>query len=152
MSKKKMKKLIINNNDSEDNNISNTDYSAIITNITGHMYKLVDQATEMKNNMKGIEFNQIKEFSENDKIQSICDNEKSILRNLNLFEYVSPFQPFFILNDYERNMVNYFNNYGVNNDERILVKTKIEFMFENAEKEIDNALTEINNIIGDLEL
>ena len=88
------------------------------------MYKLVDQATEMKNNMKGIEFNQIKEFSENDKIQSICDNEKSILRNLNLFEYVSPFQPFFILNDYERNMVNYFNNYGVNNDERILVKTK----------------------------
>ena len=152
MSKKKMKKLIINNNDSEDNNISNTDYSAIITNITGHMYKLVDQATEMKNNMKEIEFNQIKEFSENDKIQSICDNEKSILRNLNLFEYVSPFQPFFILNDYERNMVNYFNNYGVNNDERILVKTKIEFMFENAEKEIDNALTEINNIIGDLEL
>ena len=140
------------NENTENNNVSYIDYNEIMTKINGYVYKLVDQATEMKNDMKQIEFNQIKEFSENDKIQSICDNEKNVLRELNLFEYVSPFQPFFILNDYEKNMDNYFNNFIVNKDERNLVKTKIELMFENAEKEVDIALTEINNIIGDLEL
>ena len=143
-----------NNNDREieNSNLSNIEYNEIISKISGHIYKLIDKATEMKNNMKEIEFNQIKEFSENDKIQGICDNEKNVLHKLNIFEYASPFQPFFILNTYERNMANYFNNYGVNNEERIMVKAKIELMFENVENEIDIVLSQIDDIIGDLEI
>ena len=105
----------------------------------------------MKKSLKDIDFNQINDSNEG-KINAICENEKKVLRKLDCYEYLSPIQPFFILNTYERNMVKYFNNYGVNNDERIYIKTKIELMFENVENEVDIALAEINKIIGDKEI
>ena len=136
--------------DDDKSNKEEFDYNEMITKISGSVYKLVDQANEMKSNLKDIDFSQID--ANDEKIDAICENEKEVLKRLNVFEYVSPFQPFFILNTYERNMAKYFNNYGVNCDERLYVKTKIELMFENVEKEVDNTLAEIESIIGNKEL
>ena len=141
----------IDNENDDINNKGEFDYNEMITKISGNVYKLVDQATEMKNNLKDINFDQIADAND-EKINAICENEKEVLKKLNVFDYVSPFQPFFILNTYERNMAKYFNNYGVNCDERLYVKTKIELMFENVEKEVDNTLAEIESIIGNKEL
>ena len=44
------------------------------------------------------------------------------------------------------------SNYGVNNDDRILVKSKIELMFENVENEIDKTLIDIEKIIGNIDI
>lgn len=141
-------------NENENNYNSNKeeiDYNKMITNISGNVYKLVDQANEMKSNIKDIDFDHIDD-SNDEQINAICENEKLVLKKLNVYEYVSPFQPFLILNTYERNMAKYFNNYGVNCDERLYIKSKIELMFENVEKEVDNTLEEIENIIGNKEL
>ena len=101
--------------------------------------------------MKEIDFEQIQD-SNDEKIQNICENEKVFLKKMNLNDYVNPFYPFYKLNEYERNMAKYFNNYGVNSDERISIKTKIELLFQTVENEVDSVLTEIDNIIGDKEL
>ena len=135
----------------KENNLNNFSYNEIISNISKNIYKLVDKAQEMKKSLKDIDFSQINDSNEG-KINAICENEKKVLRKLDCYEYLSPIQPFFILNTYERNMVKYFNNYGVNNDERIYIKTKIELMFEKVENEVDIALAEINKIIGDKEI
>lgn len=139
-------------NDNEKNhenyNTEQFNYNEIITKITENVYNLVEQAIEMKNNIKNIDYSQAND-SDDGKIPAIVDNEKKVLKKLNVFDYVSPFQPFFILNTYERNMHKYFNNYGMNNDERIYMKTQIELMFENAENEIDNTFAEIEKIFGD---
>ena len=145
----------INENDNDNDNEKNNDnekfnYNDIITKISEHVYKLVDQAKEMKDNIKNIDFSQNNDDDE--RIHAIIENEKKVLKKLDVFEYVSPFQPFFILNTYERNMHKYFNNYGVSNDERIYIKTQIELMFENVENEVDNTLAEIDKIIGDKKL
>lgn len=135
-----------NNENDKEKNINNFNYNEIISKISKNIYKLVDKAQEIKDNLKDIDFSQIKDSNEA-KIEAICDNEKKVLRKMDCFEYLSPFQPFFILNTYERNMAKYFNSYGVSNDERIFVKTKIELMFQNVENEVDNALNEIKKII-----
>ena len=141
----------INENDNEKNNDNEKfNYNDIITKISEHVYKLVDQAKEMKDNIKNIDFSQ--DNDDDERIHAIIENEKKVLKKLDVFEYVSPFQPFFILNTYERNMHKYFNNYGVSNDERIYIKTQIELMFENVENEVDNTLAEIDKIIGDKKL
>ena len=144
-----------NNNDIENNKEKNNseqfDYNDIITKISDNIYKLVDHATDVKNNMKEIDFEQIQD-SNDEKIQNICENEKIFLKKMNLNDYVNPFYPFYKLNEYERNMAKYFNNYGVNSDERISIKTKIELLFQTVENEVDSVLTEIDNIIGDKEL
>ena len=44
------------------------------------------------------------------------------------------------------------SNYGVNTDDRILVKSKIELMFENVENEIDKTLIEMEKIIGNIDI
>ncbi len=155
----KIGKNIIEENNEEDNkeddnekNIENFNYNKVINNISDNIYKLVDKATEMKNSLENIDFSQVQDKTKNQKISDICENEKKILKKLDVFEYVSPFQPFFILNTYERNMAKYFNNYGVNYDERIYIKTQIELLFENVENEVDNALTEIEKIIGNKDI
>ena len=141
----------LENDNFQEEKENNFNYNEIISKISKNIYKLVDKAQEIKDNLKDIDFSQIKDSNEA-KIKAICDNEKKVLRKMDCFEYLSPFQPFFILNTYERNMAKYFNSYGVSNDERIFVKTKIELMFQNVENEVDNALNEIKKIIGDKEL
>ena len=141
-----------NKEDDNEKNIENFNYNQVINNISDNIYKLVDKATEMKNSLKDIDFTQVQDKTNNQKVSDICENEKKILKKLDVYEYVSPFQPFFILNTYERNMAKYFNNYGVNNDERIYIKTKIELLFENVENEVDNALSEIEKIIGNKDI
>ena len=141
----------VDNENDEKSNKEEFDYNEMITKISGNVYKLVDHATEMKSNLKDIDFSHIDDSNDR-KINEICENEKKVLKKLDVYEYVSPFQPFFILNTYERNMAKYFNNYGVNCDERLYIKTKIELMFENVEKEVDDTLSEIENIIGNKEL
>ena len=139
-------------NDEKKNDKDNSDkfnYNEIMTKISGNIYKLVDQAKEMKDKIKNVDFSQVKDTNDDARTEAIINNEKNVLKKLDVFEYVSPFQPFFILNTYERNMHKYFNNYGISNDERIYMKTQIELMFENVENEVDNALAEIDKIIGD---
>ena len=139
-------------NDEKKNDKDNSDkfnYNEIMTKISGNIYKLVDQAKEMKDKIKNVDFSQVKDTNDDARTEAIIINEKNVLKKLDVFEYVSPFQPFFILNTYERNMHKYFNNYGISNDERIYMKTQIELMFENVENEVDNALAEIDKIIGD---
>ena len=103
----------------------------------------------MKDKIKNVDYSQSKDTNDEAKTEALINNEKNVLKKLDVFEYVSPFQPFFILNTYERNMHKYFNNYGISNDERIYMKTQIELMFENVENEVDNTLAEIDKIIGD---
>ena len=85
-------------------------------------------------------------------IQAICDNEIRFLKKMDVLNYANPFYPFTRLNEYERNMNKYFNNYEVSSDERISTKARIELWFQSVENEVDNVLNEIDNIIGDKEL
>ena len=140
------------NKNNENNNNNNFNYIEIIINISNKIYKLVDQTTEMNNSLKEIDNNQTEDNLKSQKIEQICENEKNILKNLNVYEYMSPFQPFFILNVYEKNMIKYFNEYGVKNDERKYIKNQIELLFENIENEVDNALMEIDKILGDKDI
>ena len=133
----------------DNDNNDKFNYNEIMTKISGNIYKLVDQAKEMKDKIKNVDFSQVKDTNDDARTEAIINNEKNVLKKLDVFEYVSPFQPFFILNTYERNMHKYFNNYGISNDERIYMKTQIELMFENVENEVDNTLAEIDKIIGD---
>ena len=115
------------------------------------MNKLVNKANEMKNSMKKFEFNKNVNDDE-EKVKEICDNEKKVLKKFDVYEYQSQFQPFFVLNQFERNMAKYFNNYEASNDQRIYIKSQIELMFDNVENEVDNALDDIDKIIGDMKI
>jgi hypothetical protein len=149
---KKENKSNDENENTENNKSENYDYNQMINNISDNIYKLIDKVTEMKNTLKEIDFSQMNDDENNKKIYALCENEKNVLKNFNVYEYVSPFQPFKILNNYERNMAKYFNTHGANNDERIYIKTQIEIVFEDVEKEVDNALAEIDKIIGEKDI
>ena len=69
-----------------------------------------------------------------EKVKEICDNEKKVLKNFNVNEYQSQFQPF------------------ASNDQRIYIKSQIELMFDNVENEVDNALDDIEKIIGNMKI
>ena len=49
-------------------------------------------------------------------------------------------------------MAKYFNNYEASNDQRIYIKSQIELMFDNVENEVDNALDDIEKIIGNMKI
>jgi hypothetical protein len=127
------------------------DYDNIITKLGENMNKLVNKANEMKNSMKKFEFNKNVNDDE-EKVKEICDNEKKVLKKFDVYEYQSQFQPFFVLNQFERNMAKYFNNYEASNDQRIYIKSQIELMFDNVENEVDNALDNIDKIIWDMKI
>ena len=139
-------------NKNNENNNNNFNYIEIINNISNKIYKLVDKITEMNNSLKEIDNNQIEDNLKNQEIEQICENEKNILKNLNVYQYMSPFQPFFILNVYEKNMIKYFNKNRVKNDERKYIKNQIELLFENIENEVDNVLMEIDKILGNKDI
>ena len=141
-----------NDIDIEKNNKENYDYNQTINNISDNIYKLIDKVTEIKKSLKEIDYSQVIDEENNKKMYELCENEKNVLKQFDVYEYVSPFQPFFKLNTYERNMSKYFNNNGVNNEEIIYIKTQIEVVFENIENEVDNALAEIDKIIGDKDI
>ena len=126
-------------------------YDLIINNISNYFYKLVDATTDIKNSVKNLDESQYENPYSNE-IESLCNNERAELKKINVYEYQSPFQPFFILNKHEKNMDKKLSNYGVNNDDRILVKSKIELMFENVENEIDKTLVDIEKIIGNIDI
>lgn len=126
-------------------------YDLIINNISNYFYKLVDATTDIKNSVKNLDESQYENPYSNE-IESLCNNERDELKKINVYEYQSPFQPFFILNKHEKNMDKKLSNYGVNNDDRILVKSKIELMFENVENEIDKTLVDIEKIIGNIDI
>ena len=134
----------------EDNN-EKFSYDLIISNISSYFYKLVDASTDIKNSIKNLDESQ-NENSNSNEIQSICNYERDILKKVNVYEYTNPFQPFFILNTHEKNMAKKLKNYDVNTDDRILVKSKIELMFENVENEIDKTLIEMEKIIGNFNI
>ena len=134
----------------EDNN-EKFSYDLIISNISSYFYKLVDASTDIKNSIKNLDESQ-NENSNSNEIQSICNYERDILKKVNVYEYTNPFQPFFILNTHEKNMAKKLKNYDVNTDDRILVKSKIELMFENVENEIDKTLIEMEKIIGNFDI
>ena len=127
------------------------DYDSIITKFGENLNSLVTKANEMKNSMKEFQFDKNVNDDE-EKIKEICDNEKKVLKNFNVNEYQNQFQPFFLLNKFERNLANYFNNYETSNDQRIYIKSQIELMFDNVENEIDNALDDIEKIIGNVKI
>lgn len=127
------------------------DYDSIITKLGENVNNLVTKANEMKNSMKEFQFD--KNVNDNEiKVKEICDNEKKVLKNFNVYEYQSQFQPFFVLNKFERNMAKYFNNYEASNDQRIYIKSQIELLFDNVENEVDNALDDIEKIIGNMKI
>ena len=134
----------------EDNN-EKFSYDLIISNISSYFYKLVDASTDIKNSIKNLDESQNVNSNSNE-IQSICNYERDILKKVNVYEYTNPFQPFFILNTHEKNMAKKLKNYDVNTDDRILVKSKIELMFENVENEIDKTLIEMEKIIGNFNI
>ena len=134
----------------EDNN-EKFSYDLIINNISNYFYKLVDASTDIKNSIKNLDESQNVNSNSNE-IQSICNYERDILKKVNVYEYTNPFQPFFILNTHEKDVAKKLKNYGVNTDDRILVKSKIELMFENVENEIDKTLIEMDKIIGNINL
>ena len=127
------------------------DYDSIITKLGENLNNLVTKANEMKNSMKEFHFDKNVNDDE-EKVKEICDNEKKVLKNFNVNEYQSQFQPFFVLNKFERNMAKYFNNYEASNDQRIYIKSQIELMFDNVENEVDNALDDIEKIIGNMKI
>ena len=134
----------------EDNN-EKFSYDLIINNISNYFYKLVDASTDIKNSIKNLDESQNVNSNSNE-IQSICNYERDILKKVNVYEYTNPFQPFFILNTHEKNMDKKLKNYDVNTDDRILVKSKIELMFQNVENEIDKTLIEMEKIIGNFDI
>ena len=127
------------------------DYDSLITKLGENLNNLVTKANEMKNSMKEFHFDKNVNDDE-EKVKEICDNEKKVLKNFNVNEYQSQFQPFFVLNKFERNMAKYFNNYEASNDQRIYIKSQIELMFDNVENEVDNALDDIEKIIGNMKI
>ena len=127
------------------------DYDSLITKLGENLNNLVTKANEMKNSMKEFHFDKNVNDDE-EKVKEICDNEKNVLKNFNVNEYQSQFQPFFVLNKFERNMAKYFNNYEASNDQRIYIKSQIELMFDNVENEVDNALDDIEKIIGNMKI
>ena len=127
------------------------DYDSLITKLGENLNNLVTKANEMKNSMKEFHFDKNVNDDE-EKVKEICDNEKKVLKNFNVNEYQSQFQPFFVLNKFERNMAKYFNNYEASNDQRIYIKSQIELMFDNVENEVDNALDGIEKIIGNMKI
>ena len=127
------------------------DYDSLITKLGENLNNLVTKANEMKNSMKEFHFDKNVNDDE-EKVKEICDNEKKVLKNFNVNEYQSQFQPFFFLNKFERNMAKYFNNYEASNDQRIYIKSQIELMFDNVENEVDNALDDIEKIIGNMKI
>ena len=146
---KKYEKKDEENVDEENN--EKFSYDLIIKNISNYFYQLVDATIDIKNSVKNFDESQ-SENSNRNEIQSICNYERDVLKKVNVYEYTSPFQPFFILNKHEKNMTKKLNNYGVNTDDRILVKSKIELMFENVENEIDKTLIEMEKIIGNINI
>ena len=127
------------------------DYDSLITKLSENLNNLFTKANEMKNSMKEFHFDKNVNDDE-EKVKEICDNEKKVLKNFNVNEYQSQFQPFFVLNKFERNMAKYFNNYEASNDQRIYIKSQIELMFDNVENEVDNALDDIEKIIGNMKI
>jgi len=126
-------------------------YDLIIDKISNNFYKLVDTITDIKNSIKNRDESQY-ENSNSNEIQAICNYERDVLKKINVYEYTSPFQPFLTLNNQEKNMNKKLENYGVNNDDGLEVKSKIELMFDNVENEIDQTLIEIEKIIGNFNL
>ena len=127
------------------------DYDSIITKLGENLNNLVTKANEMKNSMKEFHFDKNVNDDE-EKVKEICDNEKKVLKNFNVNEYQSQFQPFFVLNKFERNMAKYFNNYEASNDQRIFIKSQIELLFDNVENEVDGALDEIDKILAKINM
>ena len=123
-------------------------YENIINKLDEDVQNLVKKANNMKSSMKQFEFNEHVNDDEQ-RVKEICDNEKKVLKKFDVYEYKSQFQPFFVLNKFERNMAKYFNNYEASNDQRIYIKSQIELMFDNVENEVDNVLEDIEKIIGD---
>ena len=100
-----------------------------------------------------MKYNYIEQINDDqEKIKEICDNEKKELKKFDVNEYKSQFQPFFALNKFERNMAKYFNTYEVNNVQKIYIKSQIELLFENVENEVDNAMEDIDKIIGKMKI
>ena len=123
-------------------------YENIINKLDEDVQNLVKKANNMKSSMKQFEFNEHVNDDEQ-RVKEICDNEKKVLKKFDVYEYKSQFQPFFVLNKFERNMAKYFNNYEASNDQRIYIKSQIELMFDKVENEVDNVLEDIEKIIGD---
>jgi len=123
-------------------------YENIINKLDEDIQNLVKKANNMKSSMKQFEFNEHVNDDEQ-RVKEICDNEKKVLKKFDVYEYKSQFQPFFVLNKFERNMAKYFNNYEASNDQRIYIKSQIELMFDNVENEVDNVLEDIEKIVGD---
>ena len=137
--------------ENEESRIEKFSYDKIIENLDENVQKLVKKAYNMKNSMKKFEFNEQVNDDE-EKVKEICDNEKKVLKNFDVYEYKSQIQPFFVLNKFERNMAKYFNNYEASNDQRIYIKSQIELMFDNVENEVDGVLDDIEKIIGNIKI
>ena len=126
-------------------------YENIINKLDEDVQNLVKKANNMKSSMKQFEFNEHVNDDEQ-RVKEICDNEKKVLKKFDVYEYKSQFQPFFVLNKFERNMAKYFNNYEASNEQRIYIKSRIELMFDNVENEVDGVLDDIEKIIGNIKI
>ena len=126
-------------------------YNDVITKLGEDVQNLVKKANKMKNSMKQYEYKE-KVNEDQEKVKEICDNEKKVLKKFDVKEYKSQFQPFFVLNKFEKNMEKYFNNYEVNNDQKIYIKSQIELLFDNVENEVDNIMEDIDKIIGNMNI
>ena len=127
-------------------------YAQILNSINNNVHKLVDKTTEITDSLQEIDRYENDDVTKNEEMIKICKNEVKVLKEFDVYKYVSPFQPFFVLNNYEKNMNQYFNKNKMNNDERKYIKEQIEDLFGKIEKEIDNSLDEIEAILGDKNL
>ena len=125
----------------------NCDYAIILNNIKSNIFLLVDKATEINDSFKEIDLNATDEFTKQKEINDICENEVKVLQDLDVYQYTSPFQPFFILNNYEKNMSQYFQSKEGNNNDRKYIKQQIKDLFQAIENEIDDSMEEIDTIL-----
>ena len=139
---------------------TNENFNNVENNKNNFLEEEINKLNEFQNRMTNVSNGLIESLNkidyekiENEKMEEVhclCDDYRMKYKKLNVNEYVSPFQPFFILNNSERNLANVFKKMNEEDDETINLKNKAQFIFQNVEYELDCVITKLDSFAKNL--
>ena len=139
---------------------TNENFNKVQNNKTDFLEEEINKFNEYENKITNVSNGLIESLNkidyqkiDNEKMEetrSLCNDYRMKYKKLNVNEYVSPFQPFFILNNSERSLANIFQKMNEEDNETITLKNKIQFIFQNIENELDCAISKLDSFTKNL--
>lgn len=114
--------------------------------VSGLEEKITEFTNGMRESVNAIDYEKLDEDRTNT-ILNICNEKRMRYMETNVNEYISPFQPFFILNNIERELSYFFNGMNEEGEQVTVIKNKVNYIFKNVDQQLENTIKQIDSII-----